>query len=412
MLQPAARTKIRRADGAPLPGAAMAPSPPISRGLVATLLPAQAAQALIISLLAPVVPGIATFLASTGSAAQSAQIVVVAPFLGLMVGSLASGPLIRLAGLRRLALIAAALFAAGGVGGLLASGLVPLLVTCVVTGFAAAMLVSDLSAVTSVLYAEAVRGRMVGFQSATANLLAIVLGLISAFLAERLGWRVSFGAFTCFGGLMLLLIAVFVPGMAAADAVPVKVGGVLRMVWPVCLAGAAVFVIASSQSTQLPFLLDKTGISSAGMRAVVATVTSVFALMGSLTFGYSQARVSRRALIAVAGAFGTAGWVLFGLWTGGVAVALVAAALIGVGIGLVLPALYTSAMHAAPGEASGLSVGLLNASIFLGSFANPLLTAPLAGLSLSRLMIAMSVLTLLTTLVACAWRRSVVVRPG
>ena len=109
-----------------------------------------------------------------------------------------------------------------------------------------------------------------------------------------------------------------------------------------------------------------------------------------------------RAFVIAGGAAGAAGWLTFSLWTGGLPVAFLAAGLVGLALGTALPMLYSAALRVVPPEASGQSVGLLNASIFVASFCNPWLAAPLrAAWGLRGLMATLAVACLAIALVAC-----------
>ncbi|MDB5685345.1 MAG: major facilitator superfamily 1 [Sphingomonas bacterium] len=359
------------------------------------------------ALIAPVVPLIAEHFRPAGQGELAAQLVAVFPFLGLLLGGLASGWSIPHAGLRPFILIAAGAYATSGVIGLFAPTLTTLLIGCGLLGFGAAFLMSGLSAMTSIVFDGAERGRIVGLQSAIGNLFNVALGIGTAFLAERLGWRTPFGVFLAFGAVMLLLSARAIPKVARSDAGGVAtMGWVLRRTWPICLAGGAIFLLAATQSTQLPFLLANNGVTSAGMRAVVATFTTGAAMLGSLVFSAVQGKVGERVLILIAAILSALGWAIFGIWSGGLAVAFLASALLGAGLGLLLPILFSGAMRAAPGEASGQAVGLLNTAIFLGSFLNPVLTAPLAQLAgRPGLMLLLAALSLAVGAVALAWPR-------
>lgn len=372
--------------------------------LKAALLPTQASQSLTIVLIAPVVPQIAAAWGGAGLA----QAVVVAPFLGITVGGLLSGAAIRRFGLRPLALMAACAYAAGGAIAAAATVLPVLLAGAALLGFGGAFLTSALAGVTSLGFDGAERARLVGLQSATANALNVTLGLAGAALAERLGWRAPFGVFAAFGAVMLLLILGGLPRDVArgGEEGRVRLLPVLALVWPICLAAAAAFAIATAQSTEVPFLLQAGGITTATERALVTACLTGCSLLGSLTFGFARARLGERGWIAAVGACGAAGWLLFAVWAGGHALAFLAAAIIGFALGILVPLLFESTLRAAPGAASGQGVGLLGAAFFLGSFASPVLTAPLtAAFGRAGLMAALAVVTIVLAGVAVAWPR-------
>jgi MFS family permease len=364
------------------------------------VLPAMVGQALTFALLPAVLPGIATYFGGGAKGEHSAQLAAVFPFLGLTVGALASGAVIRLLGPRNAVLVAAAALGAGGCVGLLAAGQTVLLIGCVLVGFGAAMLTSGLSEVTALSFEGSARTRIIGYQTAMADLAAAVLGLASAFIAERLGWRTPFGFYLIFGAVMLALASCAIRNLRPAP--PAQKGdtrAVLRA-WPIFLTAGLGFMLATTQGTQLPFLLAHNGIDTPGLRAIVMTITSALAVAASLFFGTTSARLGDATMMTLSAATGTAGFLIFGSWTHGFLIACIAGGLLGVSLGLFVPLLYAAVMRAVPPEASGQAVGFLNAAIFVGSFVNPIVLGPLrtiAGLSGQ-----MSVLAGLTLLLGMA----------
>ena len=376
----------------------------LSTGMRVVLVPAQAGQSMVFALLAPIVPAIALFLGGGEAGVAQAQLVVVFPFLGLTLGSLAAGLLIRAVGVRWVGVMAAALYVVGAVLCIGAPAKLVLLAGAGLLGLGASWLTTALSSATAIALDEPQRGATVGLQAAVASLFSIVFGLISAALADRIGWRAPFGMFALFGLAMLVLASLFLKVEERAD-VPGEVGqkADLGRVWPVCLAGAGVFLIATTLSTQLPFLLEQNGVGSMGQRGIVMACTTLSAAVASFAFAGGQARFGARVWTLAGGAIAAGGWLAFAFWTGGMPLALVAAGLVGLGLGTALPMLYSAALRVVPPQASGQSVGLLNASIFVASFCNPWLATPLrAAWGLPGLMAILAIACLVLGL-AAAW---------
>jgi MFS family permease len=375
------------------------------------LLPAQAGPAITLFLLAPVAPAIADYFGPAGT--DAAQKIVTFPFLGLVLGSLLSGSAIRAFGLKPLILIASLTFVVCGLIGLFARDLPLLLVGGTLLGLGAALMTSSMSGVTSMLYEGPERTQLVSHQSAAGNLIAAVLGLLSATLAGHFGWRTPFGAFALFGLIMFTLCLAYIPtGPRGPNTQSGKFISVFTRIWPVCLAGSVIYAIATNQSTNLPFLLAQHGITSAAVRALVTITTSLTAMLGAFFYGAVQGRgdslkLDDRKMLAIAGIVGAMGWFLFANWHDGVALAMAGAALLGICIGILMPILFTTSMRRVDSADSGAAIGLLTACIFLGSFTSPILFTPLrerAGLS--GMMVWVGVITLVVALIAFVWTRS------
>lgn len=376
-----------------------------SRGLFAALLPAHTGQAMAISLTAPMVPMLATHLGGGDKGDLSAQFVTVAPFLGIMAGGMISGWVMKATGVRAFVLLAALLFALDGVIGLFASGLAPLLIGAVILGFGAIFILTGLSALTAIAYDSSKRGEVIGLQAGMAGLSGIVFGLGASFLAERLGWRVPFAIFLGFGALVLVLTLLFVPAnVRGEDDGSVAMGKIIKRIWPMMLAAGMAFMLLVSQSTQLPFLMAENGVTSSGLRGVVLTTLAAASMLGSVSFGALQTRISERGLILGVGFFGITAWIVFGLWSGGLAWAIVGAGLVGLAQGLLIPMLFGGVMRAVPPDAGGAAIGLLNVAICFGSFLNPVLSSPVRGLTgLTGLMFVLAAISATILVVVMSW---------
>lgn len=373
-----------------------------SLGLFITLLPLHAGQALTTALLGPIAPSIAGHFGGGSTGALAGQFAVVIPFLGVMIGGLISGWGIDVAGLRRFSLLGTGLYAVAGIVGLVAPGVAILLLGCTLLGFGAAFQVSGLSAVTAIAYQGTERARAVGFQSAATHVVTVSFGLASAFLAQWLGWRTPFGFFFAFGAVLLLLSAIYIPASARKSVrASASFGWVLGRTWAICIAGGVAFLLLASIATQVPFLLEQQGITTTGIRSVVMTCTTAASVVASLIYGQTQARTPERRYVIIGAISAAIGWCVFGFWSGDLITVFVAAALVGFGMGFAVPLLFNAAMRAAPGEASGLSTGLLNATICVGGLFNPLVFAPIRNaFGLSNLMVVLAGLTICVALVA------------
>lgn len=379
-----------------------------SRGLLTALLPAHTGQGLTTAMIGPVIPAIAAYFGGGKDGDFAAQLVAVTPFAGIIVGGLISGWAIKSTGLRAFTLMAAVLFGLGGVIGLVAPTLYTMLVGSLALGFGAIFIMSGLSALTSMVYDGAERAKVVGMQAGLAGFTNIILGLLGAFLAERLGWRLPFAFFLAFGALLLMLVLLFVPKIEKDPSAPtVAMGSLIRRIWPVLLAGGMCFMMLVVQSTHLPLLLAEKGIVESGLRGVVLTVLYTCSVLGSISYGWLGSRVKQNVLIFVIGIVAVAAWSLFGRWTGGLPLAMLAAAMVGGCQGLVIPMLFSGAMRKAPGEASGPAIGLLNVAICFGAILNPVLTSPIMDITgRSGLMFVLAGVSGAIAIVALMWRRS------
>jgi MFS family permease len=130
--------------------------------------------------------------------------------------------------------------------------------------------------------------------------------------------------------------------------------------------------------TQLPFHLKSMGVNA----PVLAGAALGLMTLASATVSFFYGRV--RSVLGVASAFalgfgisGT-GLLLVGVATSFIAI-LPAALIVGCGLGIIMPTLGAAAMGLAADHNRGRVAGLLTASIFLGQFASPFASQPLAA---------------------------------
>ena len=370
-----------------------------------TLLPALTGQAMMVAVLGPVVPALAIYFGGGPQGALAAQLVAISPFAGLMAGGLGSGWGIRAVGLKSFASGGALLYALAGLAGLFVSRLSLLLAAGCVLGLGAVFLLTGLSGLTAIAYHEDERGKLLGLQSAIASLFNITFGLAAGILSETLGWRVPFGFFLVFGAVMTMLCTAAIPPVARkAVSEVVAPAHTAWASWSVWLAGAAAFMIVMAEVTQLPFLLEAGGLTSAGTRAVILTGITIAATLASFGYGLMRSRIGDRGLIVITGITGVAGWILLGFWSGGTPAAFLGASLLGIGGGILVPLLYAAVMRLAPGESSGQAIGLLNVAICIGCILNPLLSkAPSETFGLKGFMFVLALLTAIVMTVALMW---------
>lgn len=376
-----------------------------SRGLFAALLPAHSGQALAVSLMPPVIPMLAAYLGGGDSGDFSAQLISVVPFLGILTGGIASGWVMKRIGLRWFVLIAAGLFGVAGVMGLLATGPTMLLACGLIAGLASIFLMTGLSALTAIAYPVSARGKIIGMQAGMAGLVAIVFGLGCAFLAERFGWRVPYAIFIAFGVMIMMLTLAFIPVVALEqDHAPMAMSAILKHIWPIMIVGGVAFMLLISQATQLPFLMADKGLASPGQRGIVLSTLAAALMLSSIGFGFILPRIGERGVIVGIGCVGIVAWMTFGFWTGGLAWAIIGAALIGLAQGALIPLLFSNAMRVVRTEAGGAAVGLLNVALCIGSFMNPLLLSPVrSAVGLSGLMFVLAAITAIVLLLTLFW---------
>lgn len=347
-------------------------NPGTSAPIRAAMLVALVGPSLNLCTLPAALPSLSVYFGGGTSGTSVAQAAMALPFLGLTVGGLGAGKTIDLFGLRKCLLLAAMLFAAGGVGCALAWGAPFLLACCFLIGITGAVLASGLTMLTGVLLEGGERVRMVGFQAAASDVASILGALIAGGLAQFFGWRAPFCIFVVFGVLVLLLI--FRQRLPTTGGARHGHGllSVARMAPGTYAAGFCLFFLTASVGGVLPFHLAANGLGTPGSRAIVLTAVPVFATVASAGYALNRGRIGDRTLVVIAFVAAAGGFASFAFWSGGLVVAALSAAAIGLAVGISSPMAIRTMLRQIPSDLHGYSMGLFTAAIFFGGFGSPL----------------------------------------
>lgn len=324
--------------------------------------------------ISPALPAIEAAFAGTAGAATMTRLVLTMPALFIVLVAPFAGAIAARTGKRTLLLAGLVLYAVAGTSGALAPDLVTLLVGRAGLGIAVAFVMTMSVTLIADLYEGPERSRMLGLQAAFASGGGIVFILLGGALAE-ISWH---GPFLVYLASLALIPAVLaaIPRPASGRPAPATAPD-----WPVI---APVLVVALSVMlafylipVQLPFhLAGRFGVPPVWVGASVATVT-LFGFVASMNFGRLRARLAVTRLLTLALAVMAAGYVVIGLATA-LPVLLAGVALTGLGLGVAMPGLsdWLTARAGVAGRAG--AVGALTSAIFLGQFASPLLSQPVA----------------------------------
>jgi MFS family permease len=346
--------------------------------LSATLMLGMMAQGLAFTAFVSALPQMAVDLGPNG--VFIAQMMMALTAAGLMIGALASGWVMQVAGTRATMLGGLIIYGAMGALGMVANSPAALLAARFIAGFAVACLVTTCVWGIAAEFEGDQRARALGLSSSLANVSALTGTLAGGYLAQVGGWHLPFVQYPIFAVAGFLLAFVGIRQVRPVSSSMVGRGAVgFARLFPFYALAALLFAVLFMASTQYAFLLEQDGFRNPTFRSVIlGTVTVVGALM-AFVYGPLQ-----RALTAT-GSF------LFGLLcmtaalagvgaglTKQPALAVGCAVLMGIYAGLVLPYLYHTVTEKTPEQARGYAIGMLTASGFLGGFLNPVVFVGLA----------------------------------
>lgn len=326
------------------------------------------------SLIAPVIPTIATDLGL--SDLQAASIPAAATLPGIVVAPLV-GMLADLRGRR--VVIAACLAVFGVAGGMVvfSQNYPELLAARVVQGLGAVGLINLSVVMISDHFEGAARAKWIGINAVVLTAGLALNPLIGGFLAGA-GWRSVFIPYW-----LALVVAVFVLRLPPdRPRRPTPAGVYLRgvfcqarqpQVMVLCLSGLVAFILVFGVTlAAFPFLLDREFDYSPPRIAIFLTVAGVLAGIGSLLSGRLSIRLDLSSLVAVGIGMLGLGYVALagapGWW-----VLVLGSAVYGAGEGLAIPVMQNLASSVGDPRYRGATVALWAGFVRLGQTLGPLI---------------------------------------
>jgi MFS family permease len=346
-----------------------------SRWLVAFVLIGQCGLSIVFGLLAPLLGPIAH---SFGGVAI-AQRIIVGPQLGLAVGGVLAGSVLKALGARPTVVISCILFCLAAASGLYIQNASVMLADTYVLGGATVIWATACNLVVAESYSGAGRGRIVGYQTALGSLSQFGGVFLSGLIAQWVGWRYSFLLLVAAG-----LATLVVGGLGVPPGRPPREPGRapdLRAFLPVLpnyLTIAATLLVATTTFTHMSLLLNAQGVASPAIAAALIASQSGAAMVAAALYGAMVAWIGRTWTVVFGIGCGAAGMILTGLAP---SLPAFAAGTIGLGItiGISFPFLIADTMRRASVAIRPQAMGFLATAQFVGGFLNPYLVEPVSA---------------------------------
>lgn len=360
-----------------------------SRGrlLIVVMLSSSPLMALIFTSVSPALPAMASYLGGSRPALL-AQLIMMISSIGIMTGGPAMGFLVDRFGPRQLLLITLLLYGAAGSAGLYLSNATAILVSRFILGVAASGVAASALTLVGRQFDAAGRARIVGYQSACGATIGLLSTLLSGYAVQENGWRLPF-SFYLISLVIFILAVIVVPGSVGEGTLLSSQGGngmggssssagrrgSLKTLLPLLLGIVPLYAAVFTTSTQVGFLLRDDGILSSSTQALVIATAPLSNAVGASIYGAMSRHIKIRFQMVISVGLMAMGHLLLG-GPHGLGPATVGCVLAGFGSGLLTPHLIGRVLSQAPESARGRATGAMYAAMFLGSFMNPLLIAP------------------------------------
>lgn len=327
----------------------------------------------------PALPGLEAMFRDTPNAGLLTRLLVTAPSLLVALTAPFVGVASDRFGRRALLLGGVLLYAVSGTLGALLPSLEGIFASRLVLGVAVALIMTTQSALVGDYFSGPARGRFMGWQMAATNLGGFVFIAMAGYLAG-LSPRLPFLIYALgFIYLPFLWIALSEPDRAASSRQLAEasdgVAGWPQLVAMIGVLASVTLTLFYIIPTQIPFYLVSIGHPEPAASAQAMALLTVTGGLAAISFARVRARLGAGltpalGYVVIAGGF-------FVLSAGDtLAQTLAASALIGLGLGYVMPTFIVAALNVAPERRRGAVTGGVTTALFLGQFMSPLVVQP------------------------------------
>lgn len=331
---------------------------------------------------APSLPAIERAYIDVPDAALLTRMVLTITALSIALSAPVSGILVDRIGRKPVLISALVLYFFSGTAGIWLDGLTDILISRAVLGVAAGMILTSATTLIGDFYQGDARNRMAGIQ-VSVMVFAVAIGTtVAGFLADT-DWRLPFYLYSLALPVMLLVyIGIREPERVAAGEADsgsrssqdrfavLRAGVVYVLIW---LSMVSTFIIPS----QTPFLLPEIGIPAAFLAGIAIAVFNAVAGVTAIFFRHLRDRFGNNIILAGSYVFLGIG-LLLAATADSLPQVLLGMIFAGVGFGPLMPTLYAWLLAIAPFRLRGRFVGGLTFFQFLGLFASPLYSQPIA----------------------------------
>ncbi|MCA9614852.1 MAG: MFS transporter [Myxococcales bacterium] len=341
-----------------------------------TLLAASSLTVMSSATIAPALPSMQRHF--EGSDGAWVRLLLTLPGLAIALLAIPLGRVVDRLDRRQVLAAGAAVYALTGSAGLWLDDLTWLLVSRALLGASVAAVMTSATALIADYFDGMERGRFLGIQASFMSFGGVLFLLLGGWLAEQ-SWRGPYGVYLTAVPVMVLAWMLPKPRLATASVAASTEGDTPWLsVFGLGFAAFLAMIVFYTIPVQVPFDLERRlglGGTAAGLAIAVGTLSGGLV---SLVFGK---------LVVRFGSFFLLGATFFamGLGLGGVGLVssyagvLVAIAVGGIGMGLMMPNLSQWTVRLAAPAHRATAIGVVVMGVFFGQFASPLVSHPLVA---------------------------------
>ena len=348
--------------------------------VIPVLLSGSITLALCFTLISPIIPMIAdAFTGQVDDPLFFAQTVIAYAATGMVFGGPLGGWLAGIFGARRILLVALAIFSIAGAAGFFIGDPLLLLVSRVTVGAAACALQTCCMSLTGDYFTGDRRVRIISLIPAAGAVSAIASILLAGEVAAAWGWPSVYLMYLF--AVPFLLVALFAlprpaPAPKTHESISEPTLSLYLPLWYLFLLMAATSMLLNLPSVQLPIKLAADGYMDSSLNARLVACFSVTLSISAIAYSNLRRHLGVNGIFIAGLLVVGVGYIALGYTSTPIAIGL-AAALAGIGGGLLNPHFSVLMLEKAPEAIRTQALGLLMACFFFGEFIIPYTFNPL-----------------------------------
>jgi MFS family permease len=326
--------------------------------------------------IAPSLPGMEKHFSELGvaNAELLVRLVLTFPALFIVIGSPITGIIIDKFGRKPLLAASALLYGLAGSSGVYLESIELILVGRALLGLAVAGIMTSATTLITDYFTGQSRASFIGLQAAFMGFGGVLFLSLGGRLAD-LNWHAPFSIYL-FALLLFLpiIFCLYEPDRgqkSATKSLETETGStptiLLATILATAIASQLIFYLIP---TQLPFYLNSLFQATASQSGLAIAFGMLFSAFASIAYGWIRSRLHFvQIMILVCGLMGV-GYCIIGN-ASSYPIVLIGLAILGLGLGLVMPNLTVWLSSVVPDRQRGRALGWLSSCLFLGQFLSP-----------------------------------------
>jgi len=296
--------------------------------------------------------------------------------LMIIPSSIISGKLIEKVKKRSLLIAGISIYIVGGIGGGFATSIYSLLMFRALLGVGVGLILPLSTGLIVDFFEGDQRTKMMGYAAAINNLGAVIAIILAGLLAS-INWRLAFGVYAI--ALFSLFLVIFNLPEQEKNEIPEhqEKSSINKEVYTLMLLIAIVNVVFYSVPTNISILIRTLKLGDAGITGLVISTLNLTAFIIGMFF-HRISNALKKYTLTFSLIVMLIGFLLLTI-SNTILQIILALFFIGIGLGIILPLIFTSTGKCVSRKDSTFAMALVSSSMYFGQFLSPILISTAAS---------------------------------